>query len=318
MVEAPFGSEKKGIFLVRQLGGRFVLESDEARFSTGPGEALGVEDRRAGMPGIGTGPAEPVFFDALVRDAAVAWGDGSNFLHDFGRAGEVEAVGAHSFCYFTGYEPVGPGVSDRFDSLAHTLDAAFGVGEGAILFGETGGGQYDVSERSGIAHENILHDEEVDFFEGAANVGSVGMAENGILADEIESVDFASLDGVVDLGKGQAGPGIERDAPGLFELGFDSGIVNSLVAGIDVGQRTHVASSLDVVLAAKGIDAAGGLSDVSGEHGELADGEHVIGAVGVLGYAHGEQRAGGFVGGVDARGLGYLLGRDAGDRLGIL
>ena len=47
----------------------------------------------------------------------------------------------------------------RRHDLAHELDAALGIGEGAVLFEEGRAGQEDVRVVRGLVQEQVLHDD---------------------------------------------------------------------------------------------------------------------------------------------------------------
>ena len=104
-------------------------------------------------------------------------------------------------------------------------------------------------------------------------------------------------------------------APGGAQLRPRRLVGDLLVAGVDVGQGADVAGALHVVLAAQRVHAGPGLAEVAGEHGEVADGEHVVGAVRVLGDAHGVDDGGALGRGEQARRLAQLLRGHAGDLL---
>ena len=159
---------------------------------------------------------------------------------------------------FLDYLPVGPAVSDGVYRLADALDAALAVGEGAVLFGERGGGQDDVGYLGGLVHEDVLHDEKFELLERLLGVVEVGLAEERVLPGDVHRLHAAFVYGRHHVGDDQTGIGRERlAAPGRLELGqglFSDG----LVAGEGVGQAAGVAAALHVVLAPERGDAGAG------------------------------------------------------------
>ena len=65
-----------------------------------------------------------------------------------------------------------------------------------------------------------------------------------------------------------------------------------LEAGELVGQRTHVAAALHIVLAAQRHQARAPTTDVAGEEGEVAQRLHIVDTVVVLGDAEGPEDLG--------------------------
>ena len=75
-----------------------------------------------------------------------------------------------------------------------------------------------------------------------------------------------------------------------------------LVAGQHIGQGSHVARALDVVLAAQGIDAGALAADVAGKQGQVGAAHHAQRAVVVLGHAQPVENQGPIGLGIDPRG----------------
>ena len=119
-------------------------------------------------------------------------------------------------------------------------------------------------------------------------MGLVGVGEYWVLSYDVEALELPVDGGVEGGGRGEAGLGGEAfDAPGLFELGARRVVADFLISGVDVGEGTHVAGALDVVLPAQGVDAAAGFAEVACEHGEVGATLDVVHAVRMLGDAHG-------------------------------
>jgi len=56
---------------------------------------------------------------------------------------------------------VGHRAAERRDDFVHALHAPLAIGENAALFKERRAGQHDVRKLRGLAHEDFLHDEEL-------------------------------------------------------------------------------------------------------------------------------------------------------------
>ncbi len=124
------------------------------------------------------------------------------------------------------------------------------------------------------------------------DVGDVRLGIGQVLAEDLEGLDLAFEQAFHHLGDHQAGlVGQAGDAPGLLELGAGFRIGHLLVAGKDIGQCTHVAGALDVVLAAQGIDAAALHAHVAQQHLEVGTGDDVVSSAGVLGDPEGVAAA---------------------------
>jgi len=85
----------------------------------------------------------------------------------------------------------------------------------------------------------------------------------------------------------QPGPGIHFRAPCQFELGAEFRIFHVLKTGEPVGDRAHVAATLNIILATKGIDATAITANVSGEQSEVDERLDVVHGVVVFGDAQG-------------------------------
>ncbi|KAK0339794.1 hypothetical protein LTR94_033143, partial [Friedmanniomyces endolithicus] len=94
----------------------------------------------------------------------------------------------------------------RRHHLAHARDAAFGIGEGAVLFEEAGTGQEDVGEFRGFIQEEVLHHHA---FHRAQRRFDVSYAVNSLTQTDVQKIapkSYADLLGTV--------PGIQVEATG--------------------------------------------------------------------------------------------------------
>ena len=174
---------------------------------------------------------------------------------------------------------------------------------------------------------DVDHHEMVESPQRPDRLGSVGLGLRRVLTDDEQRTELAALHRLEHLAEVAAGFGGEPDVPGLLELGPGIVVGDVLEAGETVGKGTHVAASLHVVLAAQRGEARPVAADLTGQQGEVAQREHVVDAVVVLGDAEGPadlRRVGARVGvgqfgdGVagNARDLAAAFERPGLDRLG--
>ena len=88
--------------------------------------------------------------------------------------------------------------------LLDELQIAVGVGDGAGLLVEIGGGKNDVGERGGLGEEHVLHDDE-GVLEGR---GVDAVARDRIRADDVEGGEIA-LAGCVEASASRSRPDCE-------------------------------------------------------------------------------------------------------------
>ena len=207
----------------------------------------------------------------------------------------------------------------RLDRLADALDAALGVGDGALGLGPGRGRRQDhVGELRGLGQEQVLDDEEVEALEQVDRPLLVGLGLDRVLADAVDRGQVAALHGVEHARQVPAALRRDGDAPLGVELGAERVVLDVLEARQPVGQGAHVAAALDVVLATQRVDAAAVAPDVTGQQDERDQRQDVVDRVVVLGDAErpADHRARG-----RGEGVGELadgLGRDAGLALGVL
>ena len=207
----------------------------------------------------------------------------------------------------------------RLDRLAHPLDAALGVGDGALaLRPGSRRREDDVGQRRGLGQEEVLHDEELEALEQVDRALLVGLGLDRVLADAVDRGQVAALDRVEHPRQVPAAPGRDGDAPLGVELRPELVVLDVLEARQAVGERAHVAAALDVVLATQRVDAAAVAADVARQQDQADQGQDVVDRVVVLGDAqrpadHRARRRG--------EGVGQLadgLGGDAGLLLGVV
>ncbi len=110
--------------------------------------------------------------------------------------------------------------------------------------------------------------------------------------------------------------GRDLTAPGLFELPAQIIVFHVLKSGQTIGNRTHVSAALNVILSAKGIDAAAIAADMASEKCKIDERKNIIDCVVMFCNAQrpAKLRARGF--GVSVGHLANGFGRNTGLALG--
>ena len=111
-------------------------------------------------------------------------------------------------------------------------------------------------------HENVLYNEQLKLAQGVLHKQVVRVGVGNVGADHVHAAHFAFFDRVKHFRVGHPLVGWHFHTPGIGDFLLLLGIVGRLVVGVDVGQRSHVARTLHVVLAAQRIDACAGSADV--------------------------------------------------------
>src|SRR4030095_12291756 len=145
MFKYASGGEDERIFLVGHLYGRYVL--DVIEFAPAAREAFGEEIRSAGMAVIPHRRLEALPFDALVLYSGIFGNNPPHLVKHFGGrlvCPESRLLPAKLLFDVLGKItddfPIGSRLPARFQRLAHALDAAVGISEGAFLFRPGSGG----------------------------------------------------------------------------------------------------------------------------------------------------------------------------------
>ena len=314
----PPGGEDERVLGVGDLGGRFPLDGGKDPKAVRHGELLPVEDRRPRVLRGRAGPVQAVRVEAAVGHAVVRRGDGGDLGKDrFGALERKLFPVAHPPPEVAEDLPVGFRLSRRVLGLPPALDAPLGVRLGAVLLRVAGGGEHHVGKAGRLSQEDVLDDQELQVPESLLDVLDVRVGEHRVLAHDIHTPELAGVvgedvdhlgDGVADLTLGDI-----IDTPGFHHLLPGRLVGDLLVAGVDVREGSHVAGALDVVLAAKRVDAGSRFAQVAGEHHQVGGRFDVVDADGVLGDAHRVDERGN-LGLRDPPGGGpEALDRDAGD-----
>jgi len=181
-----------------------------------------------------------------------------------------------------------------------------------------GAGEHDVGVSGRLRHEDVLADDELAVLQGLLHVGGVGLGLQRVLAEVVERVDLAFLHAVRQVGQleaGLEGQLVLANAPRLGELCAVLGILNALVARIQVRPHAHVAAALNVVLAADGGKAGVVAADLVGDAGDGSDLVDGLDALALLRDAHAPADNGVLGSGVHAHCLAERLRVDARDVL---
>ena len=160
------------------LVGRDIVGDDELAFAAH--EPANVHRRGAVGRRIVRGPLQRAFVvEPVVMDAREGRGQRRDLVHYFRRM-LVVPVEAERLCDQLDDLPVGMAV-ERRHHLADALDAAFGVGEGAVLFEEGRSGQENMRVVRGLVEEQILHDDAFHRGEARRDVMCVGIGLQNVL-----------------------------------------------------------------------------------------------------------------------------------------
>ena len=147
-------SGKRGPVL---LVGRHVLGDDELALAAH--EAADVHDRRAFRRLVVARPLHAAqLVELLVADAGEGRRQRGDLVHDLGRMRVVHRIAqrlARARCVTS--QSAMPAM--RRHHLAHALDAALGVGEGAVLLEERRARQEHVRVVRRLVQEQVLHDD---------------------------------------------------------------------------------------------------------------------------------------------------------------
>ena len=116
--------------------------------------------------------------------------------------------------------------------------------------------------------------------------GLVGFGLGRVLADGVDRPDLAVIHALEHLGQVATVLRFERHAPGFFELAPDRVVLGPVLKPRQaVGDRSHVAAALHVVLAPERIEPRSPPAHVAGEERQVAEREDVVHGVVVLGDA---------------------------------
>ena len=166
----------------------------------------------------------------------------------------VVPVEAHRLGELLRRLPVGIAAFRRHH-LAHAVDAALGVGEGAVLLQEGRARQEDMRVVRGLVEEEVVHDDAFHRGEAGGDMLGVGVGLQDVLALDVDALERAFDGGVQHVGDAQAGLVVELHAPQAL-IDVAHGVAGDVaIARQLVRERAHVAGALHVVLAAQRVHA---------------------------------------------------------------
>ena len=113
----------------------------------------------------------------------------------------------------------------------------------------------------------------------------VGLGIGRVLADHVGRGQLAALHRLEHQREVDPGRRVQRHAVGRLELAAVGVVVDVLEARQLVRQCAHVSATLDVVLPTEGDEARSPAADVTGEEREVAQCQHVVDRVVMLGDA---------------------------------
>ena len=206
-----------------------------------------------------------------------------DLVHDLGGIIVVHRI-AHGGREFGHHLPFLLALQRRLDH-AHAVDAALGVGEGAILLEEGGAGQEHVGEGRGLVQEQVLHDNAFHRLERVVDVLGVGVRLGNVLALHEQALVGALDGGIEHVGNAQARLGVECGLPHGLEHLAHRVVTDVAVAREFVREGTHVAGALNIVLPTEGIHTHAVAAHVARQHGEVGHAHDHGGTLAVLGDA---------------------------------
>ena len=165
-----------------------------------------------------------------------------------------------------------------------------------------------------LGQEEVLHDEVLELGERLAGMARVRIRHGRVLAHDVHTPDLARVHGVHDLDDGQAAHRVERSAPDVLEARADVIDLYGLVVGEHHGYESGVRSTLNVVLAAQGMQSRAGSTHLSRDHRQRDETACVVRTVDVLGDTHAPEDDACRGGGVSAGHGAQRAGIDTADR----
>src|SRR6266700_2528179 len=149
-------------FSVYLVGWLRILQREKSRLAVREIELLRIKQRLVSAVRSHWPLQTFVSFKPFVGHSGEQWCQRSNLGVDLGRMLEFP-ISAETIGDLLYDSPIGPAPLQRLEHFVKSLDAPLGAGERAFLFEAWAGGQNDVRETAGVAKENILNDEEIEF-----------------------------------------------------------------------------------------------------------------------------------------------------------
>ena len=229
-----------------------------------------------------------VALDAPVLDAGQTGGQNRYFVVPDLLCRVGCPVVAETFGDLFENPPVGFGFARRPAYSPDTVDAAFAVGESALVLTPGGSRQHDIGKARGLVGKDVLDHQEFSRSEFVFHLANVRLGIGQIFTENIERPHFARRERFQHLRDHK--PRRFREArhfPGFGEFCPDFRVRHGLVTGKHIWQSPHVAGALHIVLATQRVDAAALHTEVSEQHLKIGDGLYVVFATGVFGDTQG-------------------------------
>ena len=274
----------------------------------------GMHGGRAIRMRIIAGPLDASqFVQLVVTDTGKRRRKPGDLIHDFGRMVVMHRI-AQRIGQRHGHFPVFH-ARHRRHHLAHPVNAALGVGEGAVLLKERGARQQHVGILGGFVQEDVLHNKTIQRAERSFHMLGIGIGLGNVLTLHIHGLEAAGDGGIKHVGNSQARLIVDGHVPGLLKPGSNGRIAHMLIARQLVGEGAHVTGTLNVVLATERIHANTFTANVAGGHGQVGNAHHHGRALAVLGDPEAVIDGAITRFAIGPRGLAHQLGGYAGDRL---
>ena len=136
-----------------------------------------------------------------------------------------------------------------------------------------------------LREKDLLYHKVVKAAQEPRDFVPIRVALHRILTSAQQRGDLAVLHRVQHLGEVLAVRRLNRHTPVTFKGGAHRRVENVLKAGQAIGNRTHVAAALHIVLPTQRVTAAGPTTDMTGEQAEIDQRQHVVDGVVMLGNA---------------------------------
>ena len=130
---------------------------------------------------------------------------------------------------------------------------------------------------------------------------TIGFGVRRVFSQNVKGRQFAAFHRLKHVAHVPAAFGRDFAAPGFFEFGAQFVVFDVLKTGQAVGNRTHVAAALNIILTAQRIDAAAVAADVAGEKREIDERKDIVHRVVMFGDAQRPAK-------LRARGFGIRVG----------
>ena len=270
--------------VIGALAGRHELGEHEGAASVGAGEADPVQHLGAFRRLLVAGPLRRA--DALQQfeaHAPVSRRQAGDLVENLAGVVVMGRV-AHGIHQLDDDFPILI-AGQRLDHLAHSVHAALGAGEGALLFQRGTAGQEHVGVLRGFVQEQVLQHHAFHVAEGCDDMLLVRVTLHRVLAHDEHAAEVPGQRGVEHVRQPQARLAVQPDAPFLFEGTAHFRIGDEAVAAEDMRPTAEAASALHIALTAQGIDADAFAAEHAAGQSQVAQAHDAGRALRMLGHA---------------------------------